>query len=223
MRGGHSYSRGIEILILNRGCDNRPLNSCTMVPYSSCCSLAPPVGSLHSPLGTAMALGLFFFFSSVLSHRSVYASPQRSRRHTCNSFCCIKTKQVLHVMAEEGVTPDVITYNACLAACGRAGDFRRATTLMELMVEDGVDPDQRSYSAVISAAGRYTIKQYISCGQEKMKHVRMYPPYFWRLRRARIKTGKYDISNRVIPDRHVRQVWWRSRILSSFALFSSVR
>ncbi|CAM9604254.1 unnamed protein product, partial [Ectocarpus sp. 12 AP-2014] len=50
-------------------------------------------------------------------------------------------------------TPNIITYNSCLAACKAKGDLRRAVVLLEMMREDGIDPDQRSYSAAIATAG----------------------------------------------------------------------
>lgn len=62
--------------------------------------------------------------------------------------------KLLAIMAQDGVAPDVITYNACLAACKSQGDARRAISLLEFMQDDGIIPDQRSYSAVIAALGR---------------------------------------------------------------------
>lgn len=48
--------------------------------------------------------------------------------------------------------PNVKSYTAAIAACGRAGKWEQALQLHSKLVEEGLSPDPASFNAVISAA-----------------------------------------------------------------------
>ena len=48
--------------------------------------------------------------------------------------------------------PNVRSYTAAIAACGRAGEWRQALELHSRLSEEGLAPDAASFNAVISAA-----------------------------------------------------------------------
>ena len=54
-------------------------------------------------------------------------------------------------MTAAGVRPDVISYNAAISACEKAGRCDDALSLLQKMREDGVQPDVYSYSGAIQA------------------------------------------------------------------------
>ena len=54
-------------------------------------------------------------------------------------------------MTAAGVRPDVISYNAAISACEKAGRCDDALSLLQKMREDGVQPNVISYSAAIQA------------------------------------------------------------------------
>merc|ERR1712183_591563 len=55
-------------------------------------------------------------------------------------------------MQEEGVTPDIITYNALISACAKRNQLEKAMEVFDALREhEGVVPDIITYNALISA------------------------------------------------------------------------
>ena len=54
-------------------------------------------------------------------------------------------------MEQQGVTPNAITYNALISACGKGKQPEQALNVFEAMVQQGVVPDATTYNALISA------------------------------------------------------------------------
>jgi pentatricopeptide repeat protein len=61
------------------------------------------------------------------------------------AFACLKA------MEEAGVDPDVITYNALISACEKAGEVETALTTFNDMRAAGIIPNLITYNALISA------------------------------------------------------------------------
>merc|ERR1719335_269439 len=57
-------------------------------------------------------------------------------------------------MLQQKVAPNVVSYNAVIHACGRAGDVARAKRWLSKLLEDGLEPSVKSYGAVIDACAR---------------------------------------------------------------------
>ena len=54
-------------------------------------------------------------------------------------------------MQQQGVVPDVITYNALISTCEKGKQPQRALEVFQAMQQQGVVPDVITYSALISA------------------------------------------------------------------------
>lgn len=52
------------------------------------------------------------------------------------------------------VQPDVFSFNTAIAACARAGDWRKALDLLAGMKVEGLTPDIFSYNAAIGACAK---------------------------------------------------------------------
>ena len=65
-----------------------------------------------------------------------------------------KAELLLRGMPARGLTPDVISFNALLSACERAGNGADALGWLREMGELGAPPDLVSYNTAISACGR---------------------------------------------------------------------
>lgn len=65
-----------------------------------------------------------------------------------------KALLLLDEMRREGpqTQPNVRSYTAAIAACGRAGQWQAAVDLHARLISEGLAPDQASFNAVISAA-----------------------------------------------------------------------
>ncbi len=61
---------------------------------------------------------------------------------------------ILCAMPSRGLEPDIIAYNATLAACADAADHVSALALLDQMRHLAVRPDLRSYTAAINACAR---------------------------------------------------------------------
>lgn len=57
-------------------------------------------------------------------------------------------------MKEEGINPDLITYNAVLDACGKNQDKVRILRILEEMDKKGIEPDVVTYTTLIAAFAR---------------------------------------------------------------------
>jgi len=56
--------------------------------------------------------------------------------------------------SSSGIAPDVVTYSTALAACGEAGKWEKALSLLKEMSSLGVQPNVVAYTAAISACGK---------------------------------------------------------------------
>ena len=54
-------------------------------------------------------------------------------------------------MSQQGVVPEVITYNALISACEKGTQPERALKLLDTMKQEGVVPGVITYNALISA------------------------------------------------------------------------
>ncbi|MBW8831171.1 MAG: hypothetical protein JF606_17460 [Burkholderiales bacterium] len=68
------------------------------------------------------------------------------KSHLEGAFACVKA-----MVEQAGVDPDVITYNALISACEKAGKVERALEIFEGMRAAGIIPNVITYSALISA------------------------------------------------------------------------
>merc|ERR1719473_1506038 len=58
--------------------------------------------------------------------------------------------EVLELMSEEGIAPNLVTLNTLLDACARAGKMEKCATLMqEIREKHGLMPDRITYSTLI--------------------------------------------------------------------------
>merc|ERR1719356_2114107 len=57
---------------------------------------------------------------------------------------------MFEVMQEQGLLPDVITYNALISACSQGGQLERALQLLNLLQAQGLEPDVVTYNMLIS-------------------------------------------------------------------------
>ena len=59
-------------------------------------------------------------------------------------------------MQQQGVVPEVITYNALISACEKGKQDERAMRIFEAMQQQGVMPEVITYNALISACEKGT-------------------------------------------------------------------
>ena len=57
-------------------------------------------------------------------------------------------------MKQQGVVPNVITYNALISACEKGKQPRRTIEILQAMQGQGLVPNVITYSALISACGK---------------------------------------------------------------------
>jgi pentatricopeptide repeat protein len=50
------------------------------------------------------------------------------------------------------VRPNTIVYSSAIAACGSAGEWRRALQLLDEMVEVGIQPNTITYNAALQVS-----------------------------------------------------------------------
>ena len=55
---------------------------------------------------------------------------------------------------DQGIRPDVFTYNAGFSACGKGRMAKRAFQVFDQMQQNGLQPDVITNNAVISACGK---------------------------------------------------------------------
>lgn len=63
-------------------------------------------------------------------------------------------RQAWQAMRDAHVQPNVYTYNALMAACGRAGDVEALEAVWAEMVAAGLQPSVASHTVVLDAYGR---------------------------------------------------------------------
>lgn len=57
-------------------------------------------------------------------------------------------------MTTLGMRPNVVSYNAGMAACARAGQWRKVHILLEKMQKFGIPPDDYTFSCLIAVCGK---------------------------------------------------------------------
>ena len=57
-------------------------------------------------------------------------------------------------MRQQGLQPNVITYNSLISACGKSGKAERALQFFAKMQQQGLRPNVITYNAVIIASPR---------------------------------------------------------------------
>ena len=70
-----------------------------------------------------------------------------------NAQMLVKVFLVFQEMKDAGARPDLACYNALLRACARAGDIRRAQSVLRQLQDDSLEPNDTSWRQLIRAAG----------------------------------------------------------------------
>lgn len=114
-----------------------------------CCS-APLCGLMHSPLIPVLillcSLSLLRYRRDAAWHASVHGTG------TFTDLLCVGSDRVLlQFMRDEGLEPDIYTYNSAMNVCGHHGRPEAAQLLLRHMLAGGLQPDVYSYSCVLDA------------------------------------------------------------------------
>ena len=65
-----------------------------------------------------------------------------------------KASELLELMQENGLEPNVITFNAAISACEKLAQYWQALKFLRAMRECGLEPDVIMYSTTITACVR---------------------------------------------------------------------
>lgn len=73
--------------------------------------------------------------------------------------CAEKARSFLEKMVQDGVIPDVYSYNTTIHAMIQAGDIRGAESMLDTMRKVGVAPDTTSYNTLLAAWIKFRSKE----------------------------------------------------------------